>query len=173
MQGHITEPTLFGEGQNPTKVCVDCRTRQPIDEFGWTRLGRKSPTWPKKYRSSICKSCKRRRAREWNAKHRKTKVRDQNYRKSYGITKAAVDAMSEAQSGACLICGDTAMPIDPRTKEPYELAVDHCHDCGTVRALLCPNCNNGLGCFRDDPERLEKAILYLRRHVCTKPVGGT
>ena len=44
------------------------------------------------------------------------------------------------------------------------LAVDHDHDTEKVRALLCSFCNNGLGCFKDDPELLKGAIKYLNKH---------
>jgi len=44
------------------------------------------------------------------------------------------------------------------------LAVDHNHDTGKVRELLCNTCNNGLGCFKDDPKLLQSAIKYLNKH---------
>lgn len=50
----------------------------------------------------------------------------------------------------CVICG---------TKE--SLVVDHCHKTNVVRGMLCSHCNRGLGHFRDDPELLEFARIYL------------
>lgn len=51
--------------------------------------------------------------------------------------------------GVCTICGE---PGDQ---------VDHCHETGQVRGLLCVNCNTGLGKFKDDPDLLEFARIYL------------
>ena len=44
------------------------------------------------------------------------------------------------------------------------LHVDHDHVSGAVRGLLCYNCNNGLGRFKDDIQTLQKAINYLKKH---------
>lgn len=84
--------------------------------------------------------------------------------KTYGITEIDYANMLYSQGMACAICGDTEMPIDPRTGNKYDLAVDHDHVTGKVRELLCPACNNGLGCFKDSPIRLHSAISYLEKH---------
>lgn len=60
--------------------------------------------------------------------------------------------MLESQGWACLIC----KKVEPR------LYLDHCHDTGKIRGLLCLKCNSGLGCFSDDIERMQSAIEYLR-----------
>jgi hypothetical protein len=44
------------------------------------------------------------------------------------------------------------------------LHVDHDHITGRIRALLCMNCNNGLGAFTDDPDLMETAATYVRRY---------
>jgi dihydroorotase-like cyclic amidohydrolase len=51
--------------------------------------------------------------------------------------------------------------MDKRTGKIRALAVDHDHKTGKVRALLCRNCNTGLGNFQDSPELLKTAIQYL------------
>jgi hypothetical protein len=44
-------------------------------------------------------------------------------------------------------------------------AIDHCHKNRHIRALLCHNCNTGIGKFNDDINLLEKAIEYLKKHI--------
>jgi hypothetical protein len=85
----------------------------------------------------------------------------------YGITAEESDAMFEAQGGLCAIC---------RTAPAVH--VDHDHDTGEVRALLCFGCNGGLGQFKDDPEVLRAAACYVERHrasprsVSSRPEPG-
>jgi hypothetical protein len=71
----------------------------------------------------------------------------------YGLSTADYNAMLRRQNGACAIC---------RQKSAERLCVDHCHKTNRVRGLLCRKCNTGLGCFGDDPERIEAAIAYLQ-----------
>jgi len=77
--------------------------------------------------------------------------RDECLRSNYGITLAEYRQMHVDQGGGCLICG----------REMETLFVDHCHTTGVVRGLLCPQCNSGIGYFRDDPDLLGRAIDYL------------
>lgn len=79
----------------------------------------------------------------------------------YGITVDEYDKMMEYQQG-CAICGATECGgRGPNSR----LAVDHDHETGKVRGLLCTNCNNGLGRFKDSPELLQKAITYLEKNA--------
>ena len=146
-------------GDVPEKVCGGCERRLPIAEFPPNaHINGRS------YRSSRCRSCKAAATRAWAARVGKKRAKSSTLKRTYGITPAEYDAMFAAQGGACAICGDTEMPTDKRTGKPYDLAIDHDHTTGKVRALLCPSCNNGLGCFRDDTQRLQAAISYLSHH---------
>lgn len=75
----------------------------------------------------------------------------------YGIDVPDYDRMLEEQGGGCYVCG----------KEPEErkaLHIDHDHDTGKVRGLLCANHNRGLGLFNDDPMLIIKTLEYLVRN---------
>lgn len=99
-----------------------------------------------------------RRQREWNAANPE-KVLDGNLRNIYGLPLEAYDALHAKQDGVCGIC---ARPGSSRGRD--RLNVDHCHDTGRVRGLLCGHCNRGLGHFRDDPGTLGRAMEYLGAH---------
>jgi hypothetical protein len=77
--------------------------------------------------------------------HRKTLLA------GYGLTPEAFADLLAIQDGRCAICrGPMVKPC-----------VDHDHETGLVRGILCDPCNRGLGCFADDRERLQRALAYL------------
>lgn len=110
----------------------------------------------KKYHEDIVAS--RARGREHQRRHR--------FRTAYGLTLDEWQQFVDDQDGACAIC--KTAPDNPR-----ELCVDHDHNTGQVRQLLCNNCNAGIGMFADDPERLIEAVLYLQRHGVAVPPTGS
>jgi Autographiviridae endonuclease VII len=97
-----------------------------------------------------CKECKKLR-RETPENKRKWRLKG-----DYGIDLEFYEYLFAKQQGKCAICGNP-----PSGKRPV-LHVDHDHITGKVRALLCSGCNVGLGMFKDDPDRLLKAVAYLR-----------
>lgn len=76
--------------------------------------------------------------------------------KRYGITVQRYDELLTEQGGGCAVCGVTEQG------NGRLLAVDHDHDTGAVRGLLCGPCNAGVGMFQDSPALLAAAITYLR-----------
>lgn len=75
--------------------------------------------------------------------------------KGHGVrdmTVARYDHMLETQDGRCKLC---------RREVDGPLVVDHNHETGEVRGLLCSTCNTGLGKFGDDPTQLRAALAYL------------
>ena len=65
--------------------------------------------------------------------------------------------MYEAQDGRCAICGSAEV----KQGNSKYFHVDHDHETGAVRSLLCAMCNKGLGCFEDNPLLLQQARDYL------------
>lgn len=92
----------------------------------------------------------------------RAKNRASNLRRQYGLTPEQHDEMFAAQDGRCALCGEAADPNGVRAAS--RLHVDHDHETGKVRALLCNHCNRGIGAFRDDPELMQRASLYVFRH---------
>lgn len=72
----------------------------------------------------------------------------------YGLSLDKYHAMRESQGELCAICGLYS----------EKLRVDHDHDTGKVRALLCPTCNSGIGLLKDDPKVLVAAAHYIEAH---------
>jgi RNase P subunit RPR2 len=64
-----------------------------------------------------------------------------------------------AVGGRCEICGTSDR------QNGRLLAVDHCHDTGKLRGLLCSNCNTVLGLAKEQPAILLRAAEYLREHA--------
>lgn len=70
----------------------------------------------------------------------------------YGLSPQKVDKLLSDQKGACPLC----------SKAIYDkYVVDHNHETGEVRGLLCPSCNQALGKFQDDAAIIRAAIDYL------------
>lgn len=88
----------------------------------------------------------------------KRRARNRYLVKTYGITVEEYDALLHAQDGVCAICRRP-----PR--DDISLHLDHDHTTGERRGLLCFKCNNALGDFDDDAERLLRAYVYLTPHL--------
>lgn len=73
--------------------------------------------------------------------------------KRHGLKSGQLNRMKEECNYRCEIC-----------MKKLQLAVDHCHKSGKVRGMLCSNCNNGLGRFKDNIKNLKNAIKYLKEN---------
>lgn len=74
--------------------------------------------------------------------------------RKYGITVSDYDAMLVSQNSVCKICGEV-------NKDGKPLSVDHSHNTGKVRGLLCSKCNIALGMIRENESILSKMREYL------------
>lgn len=129
--GHFGPSGSFPRGRN---LCTPCNTRQ---KMAWRHAN------PGKHRASILRNAEATGVRE----ERRKAVR-------LGVDPDVVDAYREGHSGGCDICGREC-------PSGRKLAIDHDHDTGAFRGLLCANCNRALGLLQDDAGRLRRAAEYL------------
>jgi len=114
------------------------------------------------YTCDICANERHRRKYKKNIQEERTKSILQNL-KHTNLTREMYDLMFEEQKGLCKICNQPETRIS-RQGEATRLAVDHCHRTLKIRALLCHDCNTGLGKFSDNADLLRNAITYLELH---------
>lgn len=105
-----------------------------------------------------CRPCHRKRYARKYAENPRFE-RPNQLMKKYRLTVAQFDALLAQQGGACAIC---------RRREPggrwNQFVVDHDHDTGAIRGLLCDPCNRGLGFFQESSSLLSRAAAYLEAH---------
>jgi hypothetical protein len=133
-----------------TKACSQCKIEKPLTEF-FSNKSRKDG------KHHQCAICHRIRTKKWQQLN-PDKVKNNVLKYQYGITLEKYLEILEAQNGRCKICGTDI----PGGKGSFH--VDHCHDSGKVRGLLCHYCNVGIGNFKDNISTLASAILYLKEH---------
>lgn len=75
--------------------------------------------------------------------------------KLYGMTKQDVDSMLDKQSHKCAICESSLLA---------SYHIDHCHNTGKVRGMLCSKCNQALGLLQESKSLFEKALAYIEGH---------
>ena len=163
------------------KVCKKCGATKPVDDF-YRAAGMRDG-----YRSE-CKACNLAakherylanpeveiaRVKRWqqanadrlNAYRRarrsepavKQAERAGHLRRKYGITVEQYEEMLASQGGCCAICRREPRP-------DISLHLDHDHQSGQLRGILCFRCNNALGDFDDDPTLIGAALAYLRSY---------
>jgi hypothetical protein len=128
------------------KQCRNCGLEKPLGSFYKNNQQKDGKT-------IYCKDCIK--LKNDRPEHRDN-VRKAQLKKYYGITPEQYDNLYREQNGICKICEHS----DTGGRRNY-LCVDHDHETGKVRGLLCHDCNIGIGKLKDDPKLLQKAMLYL------------
>lgn len=116
-----------------TKTCTKCKVEKPMDVKHFPLHNKTKSGF-----DSWCKECR---------SSYRSETRRGQYRNMIS-DEALKDIIENVKE--CVICGSTE-----------ELVVDHCHKTNIIRGMLCNYCNRGLGHFKDDPELLEFARIYL------------
>jgi hypothetical protein len=131
------------------KTCTRCKTDKPLTEFH-KRKKSKDGLQP------LCKPC----AIEKNHDYYSYEAHRRHWlKKRYGLSIEQYNTLLDSQNGLCAVC--QSKNADGRWDT---FAVDHDHSTGLVRGLLCNGCNRAIGFMDDNPERLESAAAYLRKH---------
>lgn len=153
-----------------TKVCPKCKTKKPVAEF------HKSKSTVTGYQV-YCKGCQATRHDTWRrnnlpyarAASKKFRIdnprlaKDHKLKSVYGVPLGWYETTLAAQEGKCASCGTD------QAGGKGDFHVDHCHDLGHVRGLLCHNCNLGIGYLQHSISVLEDAIRYLTRTTTRRP----
>ncbi len=169
------------------RTCTVCKQEKPITEFGKhlcmsdgirsncktcsvkeaVAHSKKRPDLKtgrdKRYREShkdkVNNLCRKHRNMPKNKERQRAYIRNWTLKKTYGITTEDYNNMFIEQAGQCAICGTH------QSKLKKKLHVDHNHETGRVRGLLCDGCNIALGRMKDDMRILRSAIKYLEQDV--------
>jgi hypothetical protein len=145
-----------GTMKTAKKHCTFCGEEKPLSEFSPRPQGKLKI-------QSRCKVCC---SRIVAAKYRGFSYEERRnffLLREYGVSKERYDAMVLAQEGVCAICGKPPQGFSGRTRNKV-LVVDHVHETGKVRGLLCGKCNTMLGHANEQVSVLERAIAYLKYH---------
>ncbi len=137
----VRERRIAPAGQ---KWCNDCQSFKPLENFCRNKN-------TKSGRASYCKDCHNARTRE-SIQRLHGDPREYRLRRRYGIGKADFDQILAGQGGLCAGC-----------RNAPAAHVDHDHETGKVRGLLCFNCNQALGNLRDDLRVMDSLGAYLSR----------
>ena len=133
------------------KKCGTCNITKPLDLF-YNSISSGDG------KGSRCKPCDSIARKQWttnNPAKAKQSSRNRGVLHKYGITQDKYLAMFKQQDGKCAICSTT----DNKGKS---FSIDHCHETGTIRGLLCNQCNRGIGMLGDTASTVLLAYEYLK-----------
>ena len=158
-------------GTRATKICSGCKKEKLLNEFKqYTSGNRKGKYYAK------CKNCyilysreyenrkyvKQRRRKRNKTTKRRNYQRDYMLKRKYGISLDEYNKILKEQNGVCAICGQQERAMS-KHGVLNTLAVDHDHETGKVRGLLCYSCNVKLG-YLENIDFMLKAKLYLAKN---------
>lgn len=163
------------------KLCPACNVEQPLSEYFFDKRRKYGPSagvWHK-CKSCTAKAVKKRRGadpgrfRAWENASAQRRFPQQCERKrqrslmwrlrKFGITPEDFMAMLEKQDWRCAICLRPIMLAPPGRGSRDSACLDHNHQTGAIRGILCHGCNTAIGLLGDDPKLLSIATAYLLR----------
>ena len=136
------KPRRIWAKDKKSKYCARCGTTKPKSEFHISETGR--------FKTKYCKQC------------HSDEVQEKRLERDWGLTQDQYNDLLAKQGGVCAICGSSKSG----TKKDGRLCIDHNHETGEIRGLLCASCNRGIGLLGDSSEMLLAACAYLKNHSC-------
>lgn len=89
----------------------------------------------------------------------------------YGLSLAEFQEINAKQNGRCAICG--SLPEEAKGHRSKRLYIDHCHETGVVRGLLCSRCNSAIGYFDHNPTLMTNAAQYVTGASSCQPIASS
>jgi len=156
---YIGITTDFITMEKSTKICPICKIEKELSEYRLSKQTKDGYRWG-------CQPCRieydrvaRVKRKAANPDKYRTLEADRKLRLKYGITLDQYNSLCEQNNNLCEICNK-----ENTTQDRKKLFVDHNHNTGKMRGLLCDSCNQGLGRFKDNLQILTGAINYLNKY---------
>ena len=131
--------------------CCSCKKIKPLEKFGKSTIRTRGF-------NIRCKAC----CRDDQQKNRHA-ISEYKRERNFGMSRGTYASMFASQGGVCAICKQPSSQV--RQGKLVALHVDHDHATSQVRGLLCVDCNLGIGRLKNNPELMEQAAEYVRRHL--------
>ena len=146
-----------------SKQCSKCNAKKPLSDFykdksrkyGVANYCRLCASIQVKH-SNLKNPNRRRISSNRYQKNNPLKVKEAHLKYNYGISLDKYNQLFIAENGNCAICNKN------QSNFKKALSVDHCHDSGLVRGLLCSKCNFFIGQANENVTYLQSAINYLK-----------
>ena len=156
------------------KICTKCKKKKLDKEFHVNKT-------QKRGRCYICNDCKKDnydKNQEKITAHRRTfysknkdRIMIKQRKRLYGISDIEYKKLFLKQKGICAICkGGETTTSNGKIKK---LSIDHNHETGQIRGLLCQRCNTAIGMLSDNTECLARAIVYIEKYkvICKTEIS--
>lgn len=137
------------------KTCSKCGENKLINDFNRDSSNKCG------FRS-YCRDCSKRYGQSTYSKNR-DKFQHDKLKSRYGISINQYNELLNNQNNVCAICKKPEI-TKSKVGKIQKLSVDHDHKTGKVRALLCSNCNRGIGYLQDDFDLILQAAKYIQQH---------
>lgn len=177
LHGDLNQDNAYAckSGENIRYRCKVCCQKKRKEQYDGNRdeAIKSAATWKKANRSHVNEQVREdkknnpEKYKKWNDAYysnnrKRISIRTTGY--ALGITVDQYEQMERDQNNKCAICGFEETRKARTAGNICRLAVDHDHETGTIRQLLCSDCNTTLGKMKDSPDLLMQAAFYLIDH---------